>query len=345
MKLYTLNVAEGIFMSSAICGSSDETTKQMLEAVRLLRFKYGFRGYIHFKCLPGTSAYLLKEALLLSDRISVNLEAPTKEHLADIAEQKNYNTDIITRQRWLKEMRIRHNAESKKALQEQGVNINQEKFYSSPNLESHIGNDQWKDAYGQTRLENGYLKFRWDGGPFLHSGQTTQFCLGAAGESDFDILKRLDWEYKEIDLRRGYFSAFSPIQGTPLERLKATPLDREHRLYQTDWLLRIYQYPLKKVQNILTDHGDLPPGDPKVHLARKKFEEDGPIDINKADYRQLLQVPGLGPLSAKRIIALRKEQKPIESRMQLKKIGVALTRADPFITLNGHHQTSLDCFF
>jgi len=88
MKLYSMNVLEGLFISSGICGDADETTKQMLETIKLLRFKYNFRGYIHFKGLPGTSYYLLKEAVQLADRISVNLEAPTKEILAEIAEQK-----------------------------------------------------------------------------------------------------------------------------------------------------------------------------------------------------------------------------------------------------------------
>ncbi|MHA2009909.1 MAG: radical SAM protein, partial [Promethearchaeota archaeon] len=106
MKLYSMNVVEGVFISSAICGSADRTTEEMLEAIRLLRFKYNFRGYVHFKCLPGVSQFLLKEAISLSDRISINTEASSKDHLAEIAEQKDFNNDIITRQRWLKQIRI-----------------------------------------------------------------------------------------------------------------------------------------------------------------------------------------------------------------------------------------------
>ena len=114
MKLYSMNVVEGVFISSAVCGSADQTTEEMLEAIRLLRFKYNFGGYVHFKCLPGVSQSLLRDAVSLSDRISINTEASTKEHLSEIAEQKDYYNDIITRQRWLKQIRIRHNEEALK---------------------------------------------------------------------------------------------------------------------------------------------------------------------------------------------------------------------------------------
>ena len=89
-----------------------------------------------------------------------------------------------------------------------------------------VGKNQWMDEDQHVRRSTGYLKKNWDDALVMNSGQTTQFILGAAGESDFDVLKRLDWEYREIDLRRGYFSAFSPIKGTPLERQAATPLNQ-----------------------------------------------------------------------------------------------------------------------
>jgi len=118
MKLNTMNVTEGLFLSSAVCGNADETTKEMLETLRIIRFKYNFLGYVHFKILPGTSAGLIKEAMQLSDRLSVNLEAPTKEHLGDIAEQKDYDRDILTRQRWIKEIRNYQNREAEKAIED-----------------------------------------------------------------------------------------------------------------------------------------------------------------------------------------------------------------------------------
>ncbi len=345
MKLYSMNVLEGLFISSGICGDADETTKQMLETVKLLRFKYNFRGYIHFKCLPGTSYYLLKEAVQLADRISVNLEAPTKEILAEIAEQKNYNTDIIKRQRWLKEIRNKHNTKARKIMDEQKDNQFPKQSKSEKNSQKiKIEEDEWTDEWGITRRSTGYKKIRWDGAPILNSGQTTQMVLGAGSETDFDILKRLDWAYREIDLRRGYFSAFTPIKGTPLERKQATPLEREHRLYQTDWLLRLYHFPIKEIKEILTVDENLPKGDPKLHLARNYFGENGKIDPNKATYKDLLRVPGIGLTSARRIIQLRRDNLIVKSRAQLHSIGVILKRADPFLRINGHVQKTLDVF-
>ena len=352
MKLYSMNVLEGLFISSGICGDADETTKQMLETIKLLRFKYNFQGYIHFKCLPGTSYYLLKEAVQLADRISVNLEAPTKEILAEIAEQKNYNTDIITRQRWLKEIRNRHNAKAKKIIIEQQENQTPTEIEAQQNMVQYnltsqkINNekDEWADEWGIARRSTGYKKIRWDGAPILNSGQTTQMVLGAGSETDYDILKRLDWGYREIDLRRGYFSAFSPIKGTPLERRQATPLEREHRLYQTDWLLRLYHFPIKEIKEILANDDNLPKGDPKLHLARNYFGENVKIDPNKATYEELLRVPGIGLTSARRIVRLRQDHNYIRSRGQLRSIGVILKRADPFLRINGHIQTTIDAF-
>jgi len=343
MKLYMQNIAEGIFLTSGVCGDADVTTQQMLQAVHLLREKYKFQGYIHFKCLPGTSYSLLKDAVTIADRISVNVEAPTKEILSDIAEQKNYDTDILTRQRWLKEIRLHHNHGVSKILAEQGYEL-PEACIPNKNPDS-INSTEWIDEEGLTRRQNGYLRNNWDNAPIMNSGQTTQFIVGAGGESDYSILKRLDWEYKEIDLRRGYFSALSPIQVNPLERSRATPLDREHRLYQTDWLLRRYHFPLKEVHEILDDNNNLPMGDPKLHMAKVYFEDNGRLDINQANYDQLLRVPGIGPMSAQRIMRMRKSHELIQSRKQLHTIGVVLKRAEPFIKINGSMQNTLDSFF
>ncbi|MFX0069493.1 MAG: helix-hairpin-helix domain-containing protein [Candidatus Hermodarchaeota archaeon] len=330
MKLYSMNVVEGIFISSGVCGSADDTTEEMLEAVRLLRFKYRFQGYIHFKCLPGVSQHLLKEAIVLSDRISINSEASTKEHLAEIAEQKDFMNDIVTRQRWLKQIRIRHNDKTLKILKD----LKQD---------NHL---RFQEKMIKDHRENGYKKFRWDGAPILNGGQTTQFVVGAAeDETDWELLKRIDWQYKTIDLRRAYFSSFIPIKGTPLENKKEAPLAREHRLYQTDWLLRIYHYKLKDLNEVISEDGNLPRGDPKIHFARHYFKEHGLVDPNIASYQDLLRVPGIGPISAKRIINLRAQKFKITRRADLKSVGVVLKRADPYLVINGRNQTTLNNFF
>ena len=330
MKLYSMNVAEGVFISSGVCGSADTTTEEMLEAIRLLRFKYKFQGYVHFKCLPGVSQYLLKEAITLSDRISINMEASSKTHLAEIADQKDFNNDIITRQRWLKQIRIMHNEETIKEMKD---------LHQDNNL-------KFQAEMVNARRDNGYKKFRWDGAPILNSGQTTQFVIGAAeNETDLELLNRIDWGYKQIDLRRAYFSSFIPIEGTPLSGKQAGPLEREHRLYQSDWLLRIYHYKLQDLKEIFNEDGNLPHGDPKMHLARKYFQEHNKVNPNEASYQDLLKVPGIGPISAKRIINLRSKKFVFNKRKDLKSVGVVLKRADLFLVINGNSQTTLENFF
>lgn len=329
MKLYSMNVVEGVFISSAVCKSADKTTEEMLEVINLLRFKYKFQGYIHFKCLPGVSQYLLKEAISLADRISINSEASTKEYLAEIAEQKDLNNDILTRQKWIKSFRIKHNEEALKILKD---------------LKEDCQLD-FQEKMIKNHRKDGYKSFRWDGAPILNSGQTTQFVVGAnENETDFDLLKRIDWGYKKVDLRRAYFSSFIPIKGSPLENKQGASLTREHRLYQSDWLLRIYHYTLKELKEILTDKGNLPEGDPKVHLARQHIKRFGPIDPNRASYNDLLRIPGIGPVSAKRIINLRSQKFTFKRRVELKSVGVVLKRADPFILLDGQHQNMISNF-
>jgi len=166
------------------------------------------------------------------------------------------------------------------------------------------------------------------------SGQTTQFVVGAAGETDRDILRTTEALYNEIKLRRVYFSAFNPISHSPLEGLPATPPMREHRLYETDWLLRVYGFSPSETELALGKNGNLSlKKDPKFVIAQKQpwlF----PVDLNRATYKELLRVPGIGPISAKRIVETRQEHS-ILSVQQLKKMRVATRRAVPFIWFKG----------
>jgi len=331
MKLYSMNVVEGVFISSGVCGSADQTTEEMLEAIRLLRFKYNFRGYVHFKCLPGASQYLLKEAISLSDRISINTEASSKDHLSEISPEKDFKNDIIMRQGWLKSLRLKNNEESLKEMKDM--------------KQDSMSKLQFQERMIKERRKNGYRAFRWDGAPILNSGQTTQFVIGAAeSETDLDLLNMIDWQYRTVDIRRAYFSAFIPIEGTPMGNKKPAPLEREHRLYQADWLLRIYHYKLKDIKDIINEEGNLPKGDPKLHFAREYFKDHNLVDPNNASYQELLRVPGIGPISAKRIVNLRKGNYEFNRREDLKSVGVVLKRADPFLRVNGRNQKTLSSF-
>jgi putative DNA modification/repair radical SAM protein len=168
----------------------------------------------------------------------------------------------------------------------------------------------------------------------LPSGQTTQFVVGAAGETDRDILHTTEALYGEIKLRRVYFSPFRPVSRSPLEDLPPAPPLRAHRLYQTDWLLRVYGFPPQEVELALGEKGNLTlKKDPKLVIAERRpwlF----PVDVNRASYDELLRVPGIGPVSAERIVEVRREHS-IDSMAQLRKMRVVTKRAASFIWFKG----------
>ncbi len=168
------------------------------------------------------------------------------------------------------------------------------------------------------------------------AGQTTQFVVGAADESDREILSTTAQLYEEMGLARAYFSAFQPIKDTPLEDRPATPPLREHRLYQSDFLLRRYAFAFDDL--IFDQAGNLPSeADPKLVWARN-HPERFPLEINRASKEELLRVPGIGPISAERIVRWRREGK-LRTLADVKKSGAVAQRAAPFILLDGKRPT------
>ena len=168
---------------------------------------------------------------------------------------------------------------------------------------------------------------------FIPAGQTTQMIIGASGESDYAILSRSENLYKNFDLKRVYYSGYVPVNksGILVNTEQAVPMIREHRLYQADWLLRFYDF---KADEILDEKDPFvdPLLDPKTNWAIKN-PHFFPIEINKASYKDLLRVPGIGVTSAKRIVMTRKYN---TIRYEyLKKLGVVIKRAKYFITANG----------
>lgn len=168
---------------------------------------------------------------------------------------------------------------------------------------------------------------------FVPAGQSTQMIIGATPESDFQVMSVAEGLYRNFELKRVFYSAFVNVnQNSNLPMLPGgPPLLREHRLYQADWLLRYYHF---QVSELLSEER---PNfniflDPKCDWAIRHLEHF-PVEINRADYRTLLRVPGIGYKSAKRIVQARKHA--ILSFSDLKKIGVVLKRALYFITCNG----------
>jgi putative DNA modification/repair radical SAM protein len=164
------------------------------------------------------------------------------------------------------------------------------------------------------------------------AGQITQFVVGAAGETDRELLSATERLYKEIGLRRAYFSAFGPVPDTPIAHLGPTPLLRQHRLYQADWLMRFYGFSPAELAFNEQDHLPLET-DPKMAWAGR-HPEFFPLDIKTAPYERLIRVPGIGPVSAKRIVELRRTLTLTDAR-QLIRLGVVVKRAAPFLLLRG----------
>ncbi|MBN1367981.1 MAG: helix-hairpin-helix domain-containing protein [Dehalococcoidales bacterium] len=275
MELYRKRIARGLFLSSAVNANPSRTMERMINTVEILRHRYEYKGYIHLKIMPGASFDCVEEACKLADRVSVNMEAPTKEHLSKLSSCKDLFHGIIERMKWVKQL-TDHN------------------------------------------------------GSLAPSGQTTQFVVGAAGETDRELIDTTQALYKEVGLRRAYFSAFKPISYSRLENRRPTPPIREHRLYQVDWLMRVYGFPVHEILLALDKDEFLPlRKDPKLIIASKEpwlF----PVDINRASYDELLRVPGIGPVSANRIIETRKDHS-INSLEQLIKMHVVVKRANHFI--------------
>jgi putative DNA modification/repair radical SAM protein len=164
------------------------------------------------------------------------------------------------------------------------------------------------------------------------AGQSTQLVIGASPENDKEILELSDTLYKTKELKRVYYSGYVPIsQDNRLPIISETPLIRENRLYQADWLLRFYGFSVNEIVDEKHQHLDLEM-DPKSAFALRNLELF-PIDINSADYFQILRVPGIGVKSAKKIIYARKFTKLREEH--LKKIGIVWKRAQYFITCQG----------
>lgn len=279
MELYRKRLVRGLFLSSGIGLSASRTMQSMIETVEILRQRYEFKDYVHLKILPGAPFDCVAEACKLANRVSINMEAPTKQHLARLSRRKDLEQGILERMHWVKQ--VMANSEG-----------------------------------------------------LVPSGQTTQFVVGAADETDRDILHATQALYREVDLRRAYFSAFNPVSNSRLEDHPATPPKREHRLYQMDWLVRVYGYSPGEVELAFDGKGNLRiSSDPKQVIALKQpwlF----PVDINRASYKELLRVPGIGPESAQRIIETRQEHS-IFALEQLKKMGVMVKRATPFIWFQG----------
>jgi predicted DNA-binding helix-hairpin-helix protein len=293
-------VVQGLFLSSGVAGTL-HTMDEMLTTAELVRGKYGFRGYLHLKLLPGAEAAQIARAVELADRVSANLEAPTPDRLAALAPHKQM-TELVGPLR------------TAAAITGRGE-PSRSPWAGAPLRGSSTSPAPTTASWGHVRL-----------------GMSTQFVVGPAGESDRELLMTAQMLYREVRLARAYYSAFSPIADTPLESAAATDPRREFRLYQADWLLRYYGFTAEELA--FDAGGQLSQAiDPKAAWARA-HPERFPVEVNRAPLADLLRVPGIGPLSAKAIVNARR-QGTLRELGDLRRLGARAEQAAPYVLLAG----------
>jgi predicted DNA-binding helix-hairpin-helix protein len=281
-SLYQSGFVEGIFLSSSVFQGAVKTQDLLLDTASILRKRYQFRGYLHLKIMPGAEKDQILQAMLLADRLSVNLEAPHSEGLAILAPQKDFSSDLLSQLQWIQEIRTE----------------------KSP---VHAWKGSWPSS-------------------------ATQFVVGAAGETDLELLSATENLYHQTKISRAYYSSFSPIAGTPLENLSPSPPRREFRLYQASFLIRDYGFTVEDL--IYKESGNLSQEiDPKLAWAEQHLLHH-PLEINTASRSKLLRIPGIGPARADRIVSLRRTN-PIKSFSKLRKMNLITPKSSPFILING----------
>ena len=278
MALHRAGAVEGLFLSSGVIRGGVTSQDAILDTGAILRQKYGYRGYMHLKLMPGAERDQVREAMRLANRVSINLEAPNAHRLERIAPGKRFDQELLTRLRWVDELR------------------------------------QDPDAR-------------------LRASSTTEMVVGPAGESDLELLSVTDVLFRQLHLSRVYYSAFRPVVETPLAEAPATDPLRQLRLYQASFLLRDYGFELEELPFV--GQGTLPLSvDPKRAWADEVLARH-PLELNHATRAELLRVPGIGPLSADRILQARATGR-LRELSDLRAIGVrGVQRIAPYVLLDG----------
>ncbi len=347
IEFYKRNYIEGLFLSSAVIKNPDYTMEKMTETLRKLRTQYRFNGYIHVKAIPGASKELIYSAGLLADRISLNMELPTQDSLERLAPNKNM-LNIITPMNQISGTIAIHRLQEGKNARMERAGINRYLIDSIWGKENDRIDEKSKTGYNKAlkTIETAFGKN--DQNMFLFpaekkdltlkrsfapAGQSTQMIIGATKETDLELIRTTQNLYKSFDLKRVFFSGYIPINEDPNLPEIGTPVPmlREHRLYQADWLLRYYGF---QAEELLSEENPFFDNriDPKCHWALNHLN-DFPVEINKASAQMLLRVPGIGPNGVKKILSARRYGS-ISFEM-LKRMRIALNRAQYFITCNG----------
>ena len=290
LDFYKRNYIEGLFLSSGIIQSPDYTMEQLIQVAKSLRLIHHFGGYIHIKAIPGCAQRLIDEVGLYADRLSANIELPTQDDLVQLAPEK------------------------KSAVIESTMGQIHDR-------KAEADEDRTK---ARTISSNAHAAVP----KFAPAGQSTQMVIGATPSTDRQIIERASTLYTSYKLRRVYYTGFSPYPEADTRLpLKASPMVREHRLYQADWLMRHYGFTADEITTPEEPALDLAI-DPKLAWARR-HPECFPVDVNTAAREVLLRVPGLGYANVDRILRIRKYHKLC--LQDLRKLHVRLRDAAQYL--------------
>lgn len=334
VDFYKRNYIEGLFLSSGVLGTPDATAERMLECLRILRKTLGFGGYVHAKVIPGTSPDLIHAMGLFADRLSVNLELPSARSLKLLCPEKDA-AGVMTPMAQIKQERD----EEEQRLLEQRSNKRRTLAATSASAPSKRNTSATAAmlAHGSSLVMRKHARVASSRRSFAPAGLATQLIVGASPESDRHILTLASSLYQSFDLKRVFFSAYIPMlsdkhlpdPGTPV------PLRREHRLYQADWLMRYYGYDVNELVTKDTPWLDLDI-DPKLAWALRNIDRF-PVEVMCASLEELLRVPGIGPVGARRIIAARTKGHRLTFD-DLRRLNITLKRAKYFLTCSGKRE-------
>lgn len=349
VDFYKRNYIEGLFLSSGVLGTADATTERMIECLRILRDELRFNGYVHSKVIPGTSPELVDALGRLSDRLSVNIELPSAKSLGALCPNKTKDQVMapmaqICQARSREERRLLAEGRSRRGLKPGEKDAPKlpdapPAFASSASMAKiqrqleHSSGPAPLMTTGSCLTTMPHPRVSPRRRRFAPAGQSTQIIVGATPESDNHILKLSSSLYRHFGLKRVFFSAYMPMMddarlpepGTPV------PLRREHRLYQADWLMRYYGFAVDELVTPEAPWLDLEV-DPKLAWALAHMELF-PLEVMDASLEQLLRVPGLGPVGARRIVSARTKTRLTFD--DLAAMHVTLGRARHFLTCCG----------
>lgn len=324
IAFYKRNYIEGLFLSSGIARSPDYTMELMCSCIDILRNEYGFLGYIHVKAIPGCSSELVDKMGFMADRMSVNIEMPSSQSLSLMAPGKSEEKILSP---------MGHIAEGIRT-RPKGKPRHRGELPEKPDGRNG-GARKNLTLREQTEIERYEYYER-----FVPAGQSTQLIVGATPESDYQILQLSNALYRTYSLKRVFFSAYMPINQSPIlpDQSTETPMNREHRLYQADWLMRFYDFSVDEIIDPEKPFLDVRL-DPKACWALRHLDQF-PVEINRAPYDMLIRIPGLGTTGAKKVIRARRHSRITPDSM--KKMGLSMKKIQYFATFDGKYVATVD---